>query len=422
MGLSSGGLEQIPEFKGIVSQQLGTQHIQSELKNIGGVTYRTGIAQQYLLFPQQSGSISLPPLTFQCRVVQRERNIDPFEAFFNGGGHISRLVERTTNTQTLVVKPLPTPKPVGFSGGVGQFEIKGELLTPTVRTNEVNTYRLTLTGKGNLQLITAPTLTFPKDFDAYQPKTNSQTDASTYLISGTITFFYTFVPRNLGRYEIPAVNFIFFDPEAEEYRTLTIEAKSFEVEKGLRSDEELAAEKELRNSDIRPLHEGQLAPRQKETYYWWGTMSYWSVYLLLLLAAVLGIVLFGKYRNAASDTVRVRSSKAAKVASRRLKQAETLLAKGETVAFYTELMKALQTYLSDKLNLPIAELGSDRIREELTQRGVAEAQIEELQTLLNDCAYVRFAPSATSHQPETFYTRAAAIISALEGSCNGLRV
>ncbi len=416
VGLSNIGLNQKPDFKGIVSQELATKNIQPELMRIGDATYRTGIVQQYILFPQQSGSIALPPLTFQCHVVQREKNIDPIEAFFNGGGHISRMVERSTNAETLVVKPLPSPKPTGFSGGVGQFEITGRLLSPTVRTNEVNTYRLTLTGRGNLQLITAPTLTFPTDFETYSPKTNTKTEITSEGVTGTVTFDYTFVPRNLGEYEIPSVDFIFFDPEAAEYRTISAPAQSFIVEKGTRSEADLAAEEELRKSDIRPISEGKISLSRKETYYWWGTAGYWSVYLILLIMAFAGITLYGKYRRVHADTVRVRSGKAAKVASRRLKHAEELLKQGNTTLFYTELAKALQTYLYDKLNLPVAEQGRERIREELAARGVDEAHIAELQTLLDDCEYVRFAPSATTGQADGFFSRAVAIILAIESS------
>ncbi len=415
IGLNQIGLNQKPDFKGIVSQELDSRHIQPSLTRLGDETFRTGVVQQYVLFPQTTGVITVPPLTFQCIVLQRDAEMDLIDAFFNGGGHISRELRRSTKATRLVVKPLPAPRPTGFSGGVGQLSVTAKLLSPTVRTDEMTTYRITVAGTGNLKLLIPPVITFPTDFETYAPKTTDNTELTAEGVKGSVSFDYTFVPRNTGNYTIPALSFIYFDPAAEDYVTVEIPAQSFAVQKSIRSAEDIARDEELRNSDIRNIVTGEARTTARDAdYYWWGKWTYWAVYPLLLLVAVMTVLLVSRYRRATADAVRVRRSKAAKVAKRRLKQAATQLRENRTDEFYTELVRALQSYLSDKMDLPAAELNRDRIQVELLRRGVDEAHISALQSLLDDCAYVRFAPAATSGQADDFYNRAAAVISALE--------
>lgn len=419
IGLSSVALNKKADFQGIVSQDIPLQSIVSDVTNIGGQAYRTGIVQQYLLFPQQTGKIAIPSLTFDCVVMQRDASIDPFEAFFNGGGHISKSVKRIAPETYITVKPLPTPRPAGFSGGVGKFKAKAELLNPDVRTNEMMTYRITVSGTGNLKMLTPTTVTFPSDFDHYSPKTTDNTKVSLAGVSGSVSFDYTFVPRNIGQYEIPAFDFIYFDPAKEEYITINVPALKLNVQKGTRTNAELERERALRDSDIRDIHtQGSGRLYALTDYMWWNTWSYWLLYVLIAAIAAGAIYAIDKYRLVKGDTIGLRRHKAASRANRRLKKARAFLKKGDKLAFYDELSKSLQTYLSDKLNLPVSELNRERIQAELTAAGVPEASYTALCELMDECEYVRFAPSAVSERPETTYDRAVQLITDLDRQVN----
>uniref|UniRef100_UPI004026C390 BatD family protein n=1 Tax=Alloprevotella sp. TaxID=1872471 RepID=UPI004026C390 len=222
VGLSNTSLMQKPDFKGLISQELpipGNQ-IQTSLEHRGGTTYRTGNILQYVVFPQKSGNIVIPSITFNCAVIQQDNTMDLADLFFNGGGTMSVQVKRTVPQITLHVDPLPSPRPTNFSGAVGKFSLNGKVLNPTVKTNDVATYRITLSGLGNLKLITAPIVEFPKDFDTYDAKTNDNTKVSANGLHGELTFDYTFVPRNVGDYTIPAVHFVYFHTSTNSYHTI----------------------------------------------------------------------------------------------------------------------------------------------------------------------------------------------------------
>lgn len=419
VGLNSVGLNQKPDFKGIVSQEIPVKNIDATMVNVGGHSYRSGVVQQYILFPQQSGRIKIPALTFDCVVMQRLSSIDPFDAFFNGGGNIGQSLKRTTAEDVLVVKPLPSPKPADFSGGVGQFKVEGKLLNPNVRTNEMITYRITVSGTGNLKLLSAPSLKFPADFDAYAPKTNDQTEVTLNSVKGSVTFDYTFVPRNLGHYEIPEVRFVYFDPTTAEYKTIIVPAVPLDVKKGDRSDADLERERQLRNSDIRPIDTTDVTLKSAADYYHWNTVGYWAVYALLLAGFLALGYATRYYRRSHADTASTRASRAAKTAFKQISKAQKLLKAGDAAAekaFYAELARLLSTYLDNRLGLATADLDKEALATALTRRGVDEPTISALQQLQDECAYARFAPapSAEGEQPARHAEEAKRVITEME--------
>ena len=91
-----------------------------ELEHYNGRNYNTVVWRQFVLFPQQSGVLEIPSLTFESVVaVQSRRSFDPFEMMFNGGpSYVEIKKNLTSNKLTLDVKKLPAGRPAGFSGGV----------------------------------------------------------------------------------------------------------------------------------------------------------------------------------------------------------------------------------------------------------------------------------------------------------------
>lgn len=412
-GLNSVGLSQKPDFKGMVSQEIPLKGIEATTARVNGQTYRSGIVQQYVLFPQQTGTLSIPAITFDCVVMQHEAGLNPYDAFFNGGGNIGVALKRQSSAEQITVKPLPSPKPAGFSGGVGHFQATGELLTPTVCTNDMMTYRITIKGNGNLKLLTAPSITFPTDFDSYSPKTTDRTEVTADGLTGEMMFDYTFVPRNVGHYEVPESRFIYFDPSKGGYETIILPAIKLDVKKGKRSDADLERDRLLRSSDIHDIHTGDGQLRSVTSYYRWGTPEYWAVYVVAMLLFSGAAIALRHYRSVQNDAIGLRRNKAAKTAVRRLKAAKLSLGKGDAKAFYAELEKALTTYMADKLSVATAELGQERLKTLLAERGLEEAHIEAWLKLCEDCNYARFAP-ANDEKPETLYERASAAIAGME--------
>lgn len=409
VGLSNTSLMQKPDFKGLISQELpipGNQ-IQTSLEHRGGTTYRTGTILQYVVFPQKSGNIVIPSITFNCAVIQQDNTMDLADLFFNGGGTMSVQVKRTVPQITLHVDPLPSPRPTNFSGAVGKFSLNGKVLNPTVKTNDVATYRITLSGLGNLKLITAPIVEFPKDFDTYDAKTNDNTKVSANGLHGELTFDYTFVPRNVGDYTIPAVNFVYFDTSTNSYQTIHTQPIHLHVAKGERSNADVDKQLALLKSDIRPLHEAD-----SESIFAWGKIGFWLL-IALWIASFIGVWYFTNTWNTdRADIIGRRQRNAGKQTIKRLRTAQSILTGKSQGDFHAAIMNALNGFIADTFNIGQSDINTESIQALLTQRGTDAILIDRLLKLIENCQYAQYAPGSSQDKQAT-YDEAVDVINSL---------
>lgn len=399
VGLSNTSLMQKPDFKGLISQELplpGNQ-IQTSLERRGNATYRTGTILQYVVFPQKSGNIVIPSITFNCAVVQQDNTMDLADLFFNGGGTMSVQVKRTVPQITLHVDPLPSPRPANFSGAVGKFSISSKMLNPTVKTNDVATYRITLSGLGNLKLITAPTINFPKDFDTYDAKTNDNTKVSTSGLHGELTFDYTFVPRNVGDYTIPSVSFVYFDTATNSYQTLHTQPIHLHVAKGERSNADVDKQLALLKSDIRPLHEAEA-----DSIFAWGKAGFWVLVALWIIAAFAIWHFTNAWNASRADIIGRKQRNAGKQTMKRLRTAQAILSGKATGDFHAAVINALYGFIADTFNVGQADLSTEHIQAKLSERGIDASLTDRLLKLIEACQYAQYAPGSSQDKRATF--------------------
>lgn len=413
VGLANTQLTNKPDFKGVISQEIplpGNQ-IQTVLEQRNGTTYRTGIILQYIVFPQQNGELVIPSITFDCTVVQQNRHMDLADAFFNGGGTIGVKVRREVPILKLQVEALPQPKPANFSGAVGRFEIEGKLLNPSIRTNDLATYRVTLKGLGNLKLITPPAMKFPTDFETYDPKTNENSEASAEGLTGELTFDYNFVPRNVGKYNIPALEFVYFDTEKGCYQTIRTQPLTLNVGKGERSNADVDHQLALLRSDIHNIHPAN-SPQALPAWLTWGNWSFALFNLILAILLATGIISARKWATRHADTAGRRRSGAAKQAAARLAEAEKLMQAPNQTDFYSAVSKALVGYLTDSFGIGQTDITNDNIRQLLAQKGHDEATIGQLIDLMKTCEFAQYAPSSDTERADV-YNRALQLLDKL---------
>lgn len=400
VGLANTQLSVIPDFKGFISQEipLAGNQIQTNLEQRNGTTYRTGTILQYLLFPQQSGKLTIPSITFDCTVVQQNNHMSLADAFFNGGGSIGVKVQRRVPEKIIEVKPLPQPRPANFSGAVGKFSISGKLLNQNIKTNDIATYRITINGSGNLKLITPPSVAFPTDFDSYDAKTNEHTQATSNGLTGRITFDYNFVARNTGMYEIPAVKFTYFDLESQSYKTIQTEAIQLKVTQGERSNADIDKQLALLHSDIKDIH-----PTDKQhfklTLYKWGSLSFWLVNIILILCFATLMAFLNKYILKQSNHIEIRRTKAGKTALQKLDQAE-LAIKANDSNFYALVSQALTNFIADSFNVQQADFNATAIQTLLVEKGLSTEVANNFVKLIQTCEFAQYAPSAETQKVE----------------------
>ena len=390
-----------PDFKGFLVQEIDLpQDRTMQPDNYEGVNYYTYDLRKVLLFPQETGKVTIEPMS--CDVIVRVRSAQQrprsfFDDFFDTYQEVSKTV--TTSKVNLSVESLPQPKPADFSGLVGKLSLSTKLSASEVDANQPITITLKLQGSGNLKMLKNPTLQFPQDFEAYEPKaTNNFTTTDTGL-SGSKTIEYLVIPRHDGDFVIPAATISYFDVASDSYKTLSTEPISIRVNKGTQSVSNApivsnftGQEKvEVLATDIRYINTGEsnIKPVGRMIV---GSMFFWLFYIISLVITIGLIIIFRKQARDNANVALMRNKKANKVARRRLKVAEREYKAGNKDTFYDEILKALWGYLSDKLSIPVSELNKDNISLRLSQRGVDEMVIQEFVKLLNDCEFERYAP------------------------------
>ena len=411
----------MPDLKGFHTQEVELpQQKTFTLEHYKGRNYNTTVWSQYVLFPQQTGKLEIPSITFDGVVAQQTVSDDPFDAFFNGGGYVEVKKKITTPKVVINVQPLPA-KPAGFSGAVGEFKLASSINATDVKTNDAVTIKLTLSGTGNMKLIGTPEVKFPQDFEIYDPKVTDDYKLTNSGLTGTKTFEYLAIPRHAGNFTIPAVEFTYFDLKSNSYKTLKTEAYNLKVAKGQGNADQVISDftnKEnvkMLGKDIRFIKLGDSSLRPKGDFFF-GTVGYYLCYLIPLLLFVVFAVIYRQKALENANVAKVKTKKANKVATRRMKLAGKLLAENKKNEFYDEVLKALWGYISDKLSIPVSQLSKDNIEAELTNYGVQEALIAEFIGVLNECEYARYAPGNENEAMDKVYSASVEVISKMENS------
>lgn len=415
----------MPNLKGFLTQEVELQRGQPTLEHYNGRNYNTIVWSQYVLFPQQTGQLEIPSIDFDATIaVRTQRNIDPFDIFMNGGaGYVD--VRKTISTPKLIVNvsPLPTGKPASFAGGVGEFDIKSSITATELKLNEAVTLKLEISGVGNMKLISTPEVDFPQDFEIYDPKVENQFSLTRSGLAGKKVIEYLAIPRHAGTFTIPSIEFSYFDLKSKSYKTLSTDAYELHVAKGDGNLEQPIissfTNKEnvrLIGQDIRYIKTGDVSfyPKRK---FLFGSIVYYLCYIVpLLLIIALGFV----YRKRAIENANVsmvRTKNANKVAVKRLKVASRLLKENRKEEFFDEILRALWGYVSDKMNMPIANLSKDNVAQELLKCNVNKKISDEFINVLNDCEFARYAPTMNADNAmDKIYSVAVDVISKIEDS------
>ena len=413
----------LPDFKGFHSQEIEmTTNAKWTPEHYQGRNYYTTVYRQFVLFPQQSGKLYIDPAQFQMTVGKPVQSADPFDAFFNGGSSVVEIKKNIATPKIAInVNPLPAGKPSDFSGGVGEFTISSSINSKELKTNDAITIKLVISGTGNLKLISNPEIKFPDDFEVYDPKVDNQVRLTREGLTGNKVIEYLAIPRHAGTYKIPGVSFSYFDIRSKSYKTLKTEEYVVNIEKGAGNADQVIAnftnkeDLKVLGEDIRYIKQNEVTLQPKGSFFY-GSMTYWLFYIIPALAFIIFFIIYRKQAAENANVAKVRTKKANKVATKRMKLAGKLLSENKKDAFYDEVLKALWGYISDKLNIPVSRLSKDNIEEKLRNHGVNEELIKGFLNALNDCEFARFAPGDENQAMDKVYSSSIEVISKMENS------
>ena len=408
-----------PTFNGFWSQEIeAPSNIEFTREVYDGQIYNAALLRKFVLIPQQQGQVTINPAEMTCLVNIRVSTggSSIFDGFFDDYRTVRKKI--STKPLTVSVSPLPAGAPASFAGGVGEFKISAKVSKDTLKTHEAASLQVTVSGKGNISMLEAPKVTFPIDVEVYDTKITDKIDKTG--LSGSRTYEFPFIPRSHGDFEIDPVKYSYYDVNQRKYVTLETAPIPLVVLRG--NETETAGvvisgstPKDVKNlaSDIRFINvkDSSLAPKGR---FFAGSLFFWMLAALLFAVATL---LWAALRHLAArraDVAGTRNRKATKMALKRLQLANTFLKQNLYTAFYEELHKALLGFISDKLNMPAAELSRDRITEALAENGVPISHVETFIGILDACEYARYAPSAGTEAMSAHYASALDVISTLD--------
>ena len=417
------GFEDIkfPVFDGFWSQEIETpQNINFVRENVDGQIYNAAVLRKYVLLPQQTGELAVQPAEMICQVqvMTSPRGRSIFDDFFDQGYQIVKKRVSSGNAK-INVSPLPAGAPASFGQGVGTFSLKVALGRDSVKAHEAGSVIVTVQGTGNLNLIETPKVQLPADFEQYDVKTTNSYSYGANGISGSKSFEFPFIPRSEGVFEIPPVEYSYYDIKQGKYITLKSEPVEINVSKGEGvtggalvqgiSKQSVASLGE----DIRYIMQGAAGLGKKGHFF----VGSWLFFVLLALLVVVYALLYWALKKQAKlrgDVVRTRNKKANKVARTRLKLAKSYMEQNLRSPFYEEVHKALLGYISDKLAIQFADMQRDTIKETMAAKKVSEANIAAFLQVLEDCEMARYSFGGEQGEISQVYGKAMEIISALE--------
>ena len=397
-------------------------------ETINGKQYVVADLRKIALYPQKSGEIKIEPMEMQCLAQvksQNTRSRDPFFDSFFDDPFFNRNYQNVTltlqsNTVTLNVKALPLAnKPSSFKGAVGNFTMSSDVDRTDLKTNDAITYKISISGKGSLELIENLKPEFPPDFETYDPKINDNINKSISGLSGSRTFEYLTIPRNAGDFQIKPVEFSYFDPDKNNYITLTTPVYNIHVGKGLNEPSGIAysgvSQKNIQfiGSDVRHIKTHSFALHEINLFFFASDWFYLLVIAPLILFITF-ITLWRYNRKRKGNLQLMKNRRATKVARQNLRKASEYLKENKTDEFYIEVSRALWGYLGNKFNIPLSELSSDTVRLRLSSEQVKPEVIDEFLEVLSNCEYARFAPGDSSRKMNEIYSAALEMISKIE--------
>lgn len=410
-----------PDFNGFWSQELeAPSNIEFTRETYDGQIYNSALLRKYVLIPQQEGKIVISPAELVCLINVRVSSggASIFDGFFDDYRTVRKRV--ASQPVTVNVSPLPAGAPASFGGGVGEFAISARLSRDSLKTHEAASLLVTLTGKGNVSLLETPVVNFPPDMEVYDTKVSDKVEKGG--LSGSKYYEFPFIPRSYGDFVIEPIKYSYYDVTKKQYVTLETPPIPVTV---VRGDEHESVgvtvggsvPKDVRNlgSDIRFINVKApgLAPKGS---FFVGSVLFWAVLVVLIVAAVVCWTVFRRIAARRADVVGTKHRKATKMALKRLQLANTFLKQNLYTAFYEELHKALLGFISDKLNMPVAELSRERMSEALKEGNVDERYIDTFISILDACEFARYAPDSGHEAMAAHYSSALDVISSIDSN------
>ena len=401
-----------PDVRGFYVQNVKIPPLRSlEPEKIGDETYYSGLIRKMVLIPQKSGEVVMEPFEV---VVQQDKPVKV--GYFTT--YQTQNVSLNSNRVVFNIKPLPSNKPAGFTGAIGDLDIKATLSTNELKTNDAVVFTVTVKGSGNIKLIDNIKYALPPTFEVFDPIKKTKLNESGR--SGSKIFEITAIPRHAGEYVIKPFELVFFNPEVGRFQTKKTNSFVLNVSKSS-SDSSRVIVSNLSREDVEML-ESDIRYIVPETSlinaksYLVSSGWYYALYVGSFLLFGLIVFLRRSQIKQNANIARTKHRKAGRLAHKRFKLARKMMDANNVEAFYEELSKALWGYISDKLSIPQSELSVDSAKQKLVNHSVSPELVDNLLELIQSCEFARYAPGTVNKQPGQILDEANKLLSKIDNN------
>jgi hypothetical protein len=383
-----------------------------EIERLNGRLYYTNLIRKVQLFPLQEGNYTLDPAEIETVIhfTKTDESADKRNALgklFNRNPTpyfpvaINHRTILRTKPQTITVKPLPIAnQPADFSGAVGQFSLIVKVPPTPIHEGDLVKIQVSVTGSGNISLLTPPVIKWPKGVDTAEPSVKENINKYVFPLSGTKTFEYTFAAPDTGDYIIPAVHFPYYDPSEKKYKTAASDSILLHVLPGVKNKDVVNDKTVNGRAPIRPQ------------FYWFALIA-----VVIIACIAYQVISLGKGKKTAVAKPAVKEVEIAlwqKTAAEILATARLALQHNHRPRFYNEVQKALWNVVADKYKVLPSEMNKYHLAELLAQKQIPAATIQNISSVLDECEWALYTPTTDTNDMTALLAKA-------EGALTDLR-
>lgn len=344
-----------------------------------GEAYYVSIIRKAQLIPLQDGEFVLDPAEVEGSVYLYQK-----DAATNNWSQLEYPIAIKSEPIAISVKPLPANgQPPAFHGAVGQFSIAVNTPPSPIRQGDLVKIQVVINGTGNLPLITAPSVVWPKGVDTADPAVKEDIDKYAYPLTGAKQFEYAFAAPDTGDCVIPAISFHYYDPQQKAYKTATSQPVTLHITAAASK-----AETDERNATLVKDNESGIP---KQLYFFALVVlliASWIIYQSLQLKKARKKA----KEQAIQEVVPVVPVEREPGPDELLAVARDALQQTDKRLFCHEVQRVLWKIVADRCNVLPSALNKNNIAGSLAAIGTPDTTVKSLLSVLQECEWALYAP------------------------------
>ncbi len=388
-------------------------------EKLNGREYNVYTIRKAQLYALQDGTIELESAVLENNIQFLKEDAtalqDNVNGFINGfslgkDDVVTQTVSLSSKPVSITVKALPLAgKPASFNGAVGKFNISATLEKNIFTTDETGKLTLVISGAGNLQLVTPPDIVWPQQLEAFEAKVTDELIQTDVPVSGRKIFDIPFAVQAAGTYQVPAIEFSFFDPATASYKIITTKPITLNVQKGLNKPIVVAG------SIVKK--EPPSFAKKMFTHRGWIVGA---IALMIGLGLLFWIMLDRKKQQRPTLDVTPETVKKEEVADflnepddipqNPLSLSLNCLNSPDCNQFYSLLNQELKIFLSHKFLISLAELNAKKISGAMDKAGIDNETALQVQQLMQDIEWQLYTPFERNDAMSQLYSRTQSLI------------